>query len=129
MEITEFGKQLRKLRLDLGITLAEMASRIGVSSGMLSSVETGRKPAPGDLVDRLASAYDAVAIDRDGFMSLAMRTKNEVKVRLDERPNANELAVTFAQRFDSLSDEKIDALMAVFKQDDVLMGTKKPRKR
>jgi transcriptional regulator with XRE-family HTH domain len=118
MAITELGKQLRKLRLDLGITLLEMAQRIGVSSGMLSSIETGRKPAPAGFVDRLASSYEQVAKERNAFVALAMQTKSEVKVKLKDRPNANELAMTFAQRFESLSDDEIGDLMAVFNKKD-----------
>jgi transcriptional regulator with XRE-family HTH domain len=116
-DITNLGKELRKLRLDLGITLFNMAEKVGVSSGMLSSVETGRKPAPADFIDRLASKYEQVAQRRAEFESLALQTKGEVKVRLDTRPHANELALAFARKFDTLSDDDIAELMAVFKKE------------
>jgi transcriptional regulator with XRE-family HTH domain len=116
MNITNLGKELRKLRLDLGITLFDMAKEIEMSSGMLSSVETGRKPAPITLVEKLANQYDVVRAQRDKFEKLALETKTEVRVRLDSRPHANELAVAFARKFDGLTDQDISDLMAVFEK-------------
>jgi transcriptional regulator with XRE-family HTH domain len=116
MNITSLGKELRKLRLDLGITLFDMAQRIAMSSGMLSSIETGRKPAPADFIDRLAEEFEEVARNRGRLEILALQTRNEVKVRLDNRPHASELAVAFARKFNTLSDQEIAEMMAVFKR-------------
>ncbi|MEJ1165544.1 helix-turn-helix transcriptional regulator [Variovorax sp. CCNWLW186] len=114
--MTNLGKELRKIRLDLGITLYEMAAQIGISSGMLSSIETGKKPAPANFVERLASEYEQVAKQVATFHRLADLTKSEVRVSLDGRQNANELAVAFARNFDKLSDSEINRLMAVFEK-------------
>ena len=38
-----FGKFCRKLRIDRGEILADMAKKLGVSSAFLSKVETGGK--------------------------------------------------------------------------------------
>lgn len=116
MTITNIGKELRKLRLDLGITLFDMAQRIAMSTGMLSSIETGRKPAPVDFVDRLALEFDAVAKEQGKYELLALQTRSEVKVRLDSRPHANELACAFARKFETLSDKEIAEMMALFKR-------------
>ena len=43
MALTAVGKALRKFRIDRDLTLREMAEKIGVTSSLLSSVETGRK--------------------------------------------------------------------------------------
>lgn len=113
--MTNFGKELRKIRLDLGITLFDMATAIGVSSAMLSSVETGKKAAPDELVGRLASIYPAVHARRAEFVSLADQTKKEVRVNLEKSSKeASELAVAFARNFNQLSAADISQLMAVF---------------
>lgn len=112
--MTNLGKELRKVRLDRGITLFEMARQIGISTGMLSSIETGRKPAPTTFIDRLAEEFVEVANDRPKFDRLAAQTQSEVRVALDGRENASELAVAFARNFDTLSDTEINRLMAVF---------------
>ncbi|WP_110392228.1 helix-turn-helix transcriptional regulator [Rivihabitans pingtungensis] len=43
MKITEFGKLVRKARLDAEIPLLQMANDLDVSSAFLSGMETGRK--------------------------------------------------------------------------------------
>ncbi len=114
--MTNFGKEIRKIRLDLGITLFDMAAAIGISSAMLSSVETGRKAAPDDLVDRLANAYAEVREQKEKFVRLAALTKKEVRVALDSREEATELAVAFARNFSQLSNADISEMMAVFEK-------------
>ncbi|RDI10746.1 helix-turn-helix domain-containing protein [Comamonas sp. AG1104] len=112
--MTNFGKELRKIRLDLGITLFDMATAIGISSAMLSSVETGKKAAPDDLVDRLANVYEEVNQQKQKFIQLANQTKKEVRLTLDSREDATELAVAFARNFSQLSHTEISQLMSVF---------------
>jgi transcriptional regulator with XRE-family HTH domain len=51
--LTRFGKSARKHRIDLGITLRDMADALGVSAAMLSAVENGAKPVPTGWFDRL----------------------------------------------------------------------------
>jgi transcriptional regulator with XRE-family HTH domain len=51
MKLTPFGLCVRKIRLELGLTLKEMASAVVVSSAYLSSVELGEKALNNKLVD------------------------------------------------------------------------------
>lgn len=113
--ITQFGKELRKLRLDLGITLHDMAVAIGVSPSLLSSAETGKKTASPALLDRLASKYEHVRVNRSKFDALAEQTKSEVRIRLsNDNDQANGVALAFARNFDSLTGQQLEELMAVF---------------
>lgn len=43
MKITEFGKVVRKARLDAEVSLLSMANELQVTSAFLSGMETGRK--------------------------------------------------------------------------------------
>jgi len=113
--ITEFGKELRKLRLDLGITLNEMATRISVSPSLLSSAETGKKTATPALVEKLAEHFDHVGGNKDAFLRLAEKTRSEVRIRLsEENKQANDVALAFARNFDSLNSDQLNQLMTVF---------------
>lgn len=51
MKLTPFGLCVRKIRLELGLTLKEMASALSVSSAYLSSVELGEKALTNKLFD------------------------------------------------------------------------------
>ncbi len=55
--ITELGKFLRRLRIDHGEILYNMATKLGVSITFLSSVETGKKNMPSEWVDKLSALY------------------------------------------------------------------------
>ena len=39
----ELGKNVRKKREELGLTLAELAAKLGISIAMMSSIELGTK--------------------------------------------------------------------------------------
>jgi transcriptional regulator with XRE-family HTH domain len=113
--ITKLGKELRKLRLDLGITLHDMATRSGVSSSLLSSAETGKKTATPALIDKLAAQFEHVRQNKASFLQLAEETKTDVRIRLSEsNDRANGVALAFARNFDSLSSQQLEQLMAVF---------------
>ena len=53
--ITEFGKELRKLRIDRGEILKTMAEKINVTSSYLSAIECGKRNIPADLIQKLTS--------------------------------------------------------------------------
>lgn len=53
MALTEFGKAVRKARIDLNETLVTMASAIGTSVSFLSGMETGRKKVTNEWVGKI----------------------------------------------------------------------------
>lgn len=106
-KVTKLGKELRKIRIDQGLRLYDMAKTIGISAAMLSAVETNRKAAPNDLIERLARHYEVIKLRQTDFERLADLTKKEVRMSLNQRENATELAVAFARRFNKLTDEQI----------------------
>lgn len=57
MAITEFGKAIRKARIDAGVTLASMAVELGTTSSFLSAMEMGRKKIPTEWVSRIESYF------------------------------------------------------------------------
>lgn len=106
--LTEFGKEIRKLRIDLGITLFDMAQATGVSSAFLSAIENGKKSVPDDYVDILANEYESVRKSKSHFLRLADMTKKEVRINLtNSDQSANELATAFARSFSELSNDQV----------------------
>jgi len=112
--LTEFGKEIRKLRIDLGITLFEMAKATRVSSAFLSAMENGKKSVPDDYIDVLAEQYEPVRKAKSFFLALADKTKKEVRINLAEsNSSANELAAAFARNFSELSDEQVEKIKSI----------------
>ena len=53
MAITEFGKAVRKARIDAGVTLVGMADELGTTTSFLSAMEMGRKKIPASWVEKM----------------------------------------------------------------------------
>jgi len=52
--MTPFGKRVRELRAEKGVTQKEMAAALGVSAAYLSALENGQRSAPGwDFLQRI----------------------------------------------------------------------------
>ena len=48
--LTEFGKAVRKARIDVGTSMLKMAESLGVKPSFVSQIETGKKNIPADFV-------------------------------------------------------------------------------
>lgn len=58
-EITRFGEKLRRLRMQQGLTLKELATELGYKThAYLSELESGRKLPTAGLVLRVARFFD-----------------------------------------------------------------------
>lgn len=57
MGLTDFGKTVRKARLDTDETLATMAESLGVSPAFLSALETGRKNISEEWVGKITNFF------------------------------------------------------------------------
>lgn len=99
------------MRIDLGITLADMALQLGKSSSFLSAVETGRKRIPDDFLDSLSKHYEQVKAKRDEFQVLINHARKEVPLPDDASLSDAMLATALTRKFKSLSDEEISELM------------------
>ncbi|MXV66434.1 helix-turn-helix domain-containing protein [Saccharibacter sp. EH60] len=54
---SDFGKQLRKLRLENDENQKDMANKLGVSVSFISFLETGSKQVPLSFLEKLTSVY------------------------------------------------------------------------
>ncbi|MGZ0102196.1 helix-turn-helix domain-containing protein [Achromobacter sp. KK8] len=68
-----FGRNLTALRLQQGLTLAELAQQVGLHASYLSHIERGRRPPPKreDLL-RIADALTASAAERQQLWDAAI---------------------------------------------------------
>lgn len=108
-ELTPFGKELRKIRVDRGMRLFDLATLLGISTAFLSAVETGRKPIPDGFVVKISGAINLSIAELKGLRAAAEKTKREV--RLDKlNDDQRELVAAFARRIDELPDDLIEQL-------------------
>lgn len=114
--MTQLGKELKKLRIDLGMTLMEMARKLEFSAAFLSAVESGRKRAPEDFLQRLSDNFEAVSNRRQQYEALINQARKEVVVPLDGNTSLEdaELATMLARRFSTMSHEEKEGLRNLF---------------
>jgi len=91
-----FGSALRLLRLDTGLRLRDLASRIGVSSAYLSRVEHGHDPAP--TPDRLMAIARALDLPPLLLVELADQSSPLVSSYMSRVPAAASLFLDIARR-------------------------------
>lgn len=107
MGLTEFGKAVRKARLDCDQTLASMASALDVTPAFLSSIETGRKKVPSDLVTKAKSFFKEQGVKLSDLDALADVANKSVSLEgLD--PKHQMLVAGFARS--SLDAETLEKL-------------------
>ena len=110
--LTKFGKEVRKLRIDIEMTLREMAAELRVTPAYLSGVETGRKHIGDQLVRSVIEIFARRGVNARHLMDAAARSRKEVKIRLQEaRTDQVELAVALARRFQDLSPDQVQSIM------------------
>lgn len=93
--VTAFGKFCRKLRIDNGELLKDMADKLGVTASYLSAVENGKRNVPQNWLHDISKIY-----------SLNSQQISELKKAIEE----SQTVLRFDLR--ELSNEKKDILMA-----------------
>lgn len=117
---TEFGKILRKIRIDRGLLLKDMALGLDVSSAYLSAIETGRKAVTDDVVAKVADflGYRKGSAEYRELEDAAAITKGEVSININSdnsSPLKQEAALAFARQFDSLEGDDMERILTLLK--------------
>jgi PTS system nitrogen regulatory IIA component len=108
-----FGNTLRLLRVEAGVSLRELAGRIGVSGAYLSRVENGHDAPP--TPDRLIAIADALGLPAAVLVELARQTGPAVDGYIRRTPEAGALFLDIANR--SLSGSDIARIKAFIDQE------------
>lgn len=80
--LTCFGKRLRKLRVDLEISLRDMAHKLEVSPAYLSGIENGKFAVSEIFLNRFLSVYKIAPEQADIY-------RNDAKNNLSKIQNSN----------------------------------------
>jgi transcriptional regulator with XRE-family HTH domain len=126
--ITPFGIAARKLRLDKGLRLLDLAAQLGLSSSFISAVETGKKPIPAGYVASVIRALGLTASEALDLQKAADRSKTVVDVD-GLQGTQRELVAAFARKLDDLPPEFLEQIKKhVFKSAEGDIPFKRKRK-
>lgn len=106
--LNEFGKYLRKIRIDNNEILKNMSDKLKVTAAYLSAVENGKREIPENWVDKISDIYSLDDTQRQELDEIAFNCKKSIKIKLDEENERNrDLAIAFARRFRDLDDTDV----------------------
>lgn len=112
--LTEFGKELRKLRLDRDEYLKDMADKLKISVAYLSAVETGKRKIPDDFISKIVMAYNLTDKDAMLLNDLKNISAAEVRVPLMGRTmKQKEAILSFAKAIDGIDNKKLDEILRI----------------
>lgn len=94
--MNQLGITLRRLRLESGLSLRDLARRLGVSSAYLSRVEHGLDPAP--TPERLEAVAAELGLPPALLLEVGHRVSPFVQRYLDHEPQAGALFLEIARR-------------------------------
>ncbi len=102
--LTSFGKFCRKIRIDNGKLLFDMAQQLGVSSAFLSKVENGKAKPPVGWEDLIINEYD---LSEDQIKELRdsiydARNGNVINIS-DLASDDRDMMLAFARRLDTMN--------------------------
>ena len=114
-ELTPFGKALRHLRVDLDITLKDMAKDLEMKPSVLSGIEHGRKAVPDDLIDQIHAEYPDVSHECTAkLQEAALSAVTKVEIDLTTlNPPWRKLAVSFSKHLKNLGVADMETVQTI----------------
>ena len=110
--MTPFGRRIRELRSERGLTQKQMAAEMGVSAAYLSALEKGNRGAPSwEFVQRIITYFNIIWDDAEELQALARTSHPRVVVDTTKlSTEATELANLLARRISELTREDLEAI-------------------
>lgn len=110
--VTDFGKALKKLRIDYCELLGTMAGKLDISPAYLSSIESGERNIPEDLIPKLCQIYPITEEQKKEFYLLRAKTHGYTTIKFGENDSQKAIQTVFllAQDFPAYTDTQIEQL-------------------
>ena len=101
--LSPFGKFCRKLRIEKGELLLDMANKLNVKSSYLSSVEVGRKSIPESWKKEIAKIYELNEEETKELEKSIEESVRQIKINMQDRSeNDRQFLLAFARKLDDL---------------------------
>lgn len=113
--LTDFGKTLRKLRIDNDERILDMAKKIGRSPAFVSSIEHGQKPLPDGFDDLIIEAYGLDGVQAQTIRQAYARSKTSFMLRPNTDIGRN-IASLLAHKINELSAGQLKEINAILEQ-------------
>lgn len=117
--LTEFGKALRKMRIDRNEILKDMADKLKMTSSYLSAIECGKRNIPSNFISRLAEIYRLPNEEIEYLKKAESNSVDCIKINLaGNESQKRDLALQFARKFDDIDNETAKTILNFLKKGD-----------
>lgn len=106
--ITEYGRVLRKIRIDKGEVLRDMAEKLQMTSSYLSAIECGKRKIPDSMTEKIVGLYNLNQDERIELEDAMQKSLKSIQINLSNiDEEKQELALKFARTFEDIDNETI----------------------
>ncbi|MDD4315722.1 MAG: helix-turn-helix transcriptional regulator [Clostridia bacterium] len=118
--LSEYGKILRKVRIDSGELLNDMAVKLGVSPALLSYIENGKREIPQGLTETAITRYNLASGLAEQLRAAETQSKKMVKVELSPSVSVEkrQTALLFARTFNNMNDDVLAKIRVLLEGED-----------
>lgn len=112
--ITKLGIELRKIRLEKGDTLHNMAEKIGISISYLSAIENGTRKTPDKMIDSICEAYNLDEKAKEKLIVCDQMARENLNIPLTEiNISQRNLVYALSRKLPKISDDKCNDIMKI----------------
>lgn len=113
MKLTKFGSFIRKYRIDKTIYLKDMADKLGITSAFLSAMETGSKPIPLGMEEKILSYFEMTPQEKSDLLNAVDETRTQASIKISNNKLEQQLVGAFCRQLNTLDDEKKKAILKI----------------
>ena len=115
--VTEYGKLLRKIRIDHDEILKDMAGKLEITSAYLSSIENGKRQIPINMTSTIIAEYDLDGLMESKLFAAEDSIKKNVEINLNTANQSQKSVVlSLARQFEQLSDDQLEKIRQILEE-------------
>lgn len=107
--MANFGERIRKIRMELGMTQEELATRMGYNSkSTITKIEQGKRDVPQNKIAKFAEVLGTTPAVLMGWVDQQTSKKNDDMVAIVHRMRQDEKFLSVVKKLNMLDEEKLD---------------------
>ena len=112
--LSNYGKVLRKIRIDKGLTMAQMAKAVGITSAYLSTIERGNRKIPKNLTQNVINHYKLSKEQVAELQKAEYLSMDSVEIELsDVGLDKKTLVLSLAKNLKNMTYEQVEMIKNV----------------
>lgn len=112
--LTQFGKFCRKLRIDNGELLKDMANKLEVTSSYLSAVENGKRNVPQEWSTKIIDFYKLNQKQQQELQKAIQESKKELRIDFSNYDNEDkQVLMALAREFKDMDQVDKDTIKSI----------------